>query len=127
MRDAILVAFGGGIGAALRFLTGAALLRLLPSYPTAGTLIVNVFGSLVMGGLMGWFVSRTVTNEHTLYMFLCVGLLGGFTTFSAFSKDFVHLAMNGDLFKAFTYAFVSVVMSCAAFFVALTVAKRLLA
>ncbi len=121
------VALGGAIGAALRFLCNGAAARFAPNFEVAGTLFVNVIGCGAMGLLMGWLLSREVANENTLFLFLGTGLLGGFTTFSAFSKDVAHLIQEGSFARAAVYAGGTTVLSIAAFIIALALMKRLMA
>ena len=91
LASSLYVAIGGALGAWLRFVVG----RLLPSaqFPWA-TLTVNIIGSFAMGLLAGW-LARAGGNE-SLRLLLGVGVLGGFTTFSAFSMDIVQLAQRGE-------------------------------
>jgi CrcB protein len=105
----LLVFLGGGIGAALRHGVNRASLALLgPSLP-AGTLLVNVIGSFLMGLLAGWFLQRGGTESARL--FLATGILGGFTTFSALSLDAVLLWQRGDHALAAVYVTASVALS----------------
>jgi len=84
-----LVAMGGALGAALRHLVSLWSLRQFgPSFPV-GTMAVNILGSFLMGVLIAWFTLRG--GSQGLRLFLAVGVLGGFTTFSAFSLDAVNL------------------------------------
>lgn len=92
VQAVFLVACGGAIGAVLRFGVGAMLKT--PGFPWA-TLSVNLLGSLVMGLLMGWLM-RQPTPHEAMRLFLAVGLLGGFTTFSAFSMDMFTLIEKRD-------------------------------
>ena len=86
------VALGGAIGAILRFLTGIGILRLVgPGFPLT-VLGVNVLGSFFMGLFVVFATQRGVTQ---LNPFVLTGLLGGFTTFSAFSLEAVHLFERG--------------------------------
>ena len=127
-RDAgLFVAAGGALGAALRFLCSGAAERLVPDFQVAGTMFVNIAGCGAMGLLMGWLLSRELTHENALYLFLGTGLLGGFTTFSAFSKDVAHLIQEGNLTRAALYAGGTTVLSIAAFMIALALMRRLLA
>ncbi|MEE4539009.1 MAG: fluoride efflux transporter CrcB [Erythrobacter sp.] len=112
----LAVGLGGAIGAAARFQVGLALVRLAPmttGFPWA-TLVVNIIGSLAMGALAGWF-ARSGAASETLRLFLTVGLLGGFTTFSAFSAELVTLLHRGQAGLAIGYAAVSVIAGMAAF------------
>ncbi len=112
MPSLILVMLGGALGAGARHLTGRATLALFgPALPW-GTLAVNLIGGLAMGLLAGW-LGRAAAAE-TWRLFLGVGVLGGFTTFSAFSLDVVMLAERGQAGAAIGYALVSVTGSIAA-------------
>lgn len=90
MKMVLMAAMGGAIGAAGRYLVSVGAMRLIGSGFPWGTLIVNVAGSLVMGLMIEAFALRySVSNE--VRTFLATGILGGFTTFSAFSLDFAVL------------------------------------
>lgn len=108
-----LVFVGGGLGAAARHAVNRAALALSgPDYP-AGTLIVNVTGSLVMGLLAGWFAFRGETTTPEMRLFLTTGILGGFTTFSAFALDTALLWQRHDWGAAVVYVGASVLLSAA--------------
>lgn len=95
-----LVALGGAIGACLRHLIGIAAARAFgPGFP-AGTLIVNLLGCLAMGILAALLADKT---SPRLAPFLITGILGGFTTYSAFALDAVTLWQRGDAGTAMTY------------------------
>lgn len=118
MTNLLLVAAGGAIGASLRHLSGIAALRLFGAGFPLGTLFVNVFGSLLMGLFIAWMVKKTgVSNEMRL--FVATGILGGFTTFSAFSLDVANMIERGAMSSAFIYIAASVVISLAAVFIGL--------
>jgi CrcB protein len=107
MPNALLVMIGGAIGAWLRYEVGrVSLHRFGPAFPW-GTLIVNLAGGLLIGLLAGWMFSRT-PHDQALWMFGAVGLLGGFTTFSAFSFDLFAMIEQGRLWIAAAYAIGSV-------------------
>ncbi|WP_428697498.1 fluoride efflux transporter CrcB [Stappia sp.] len=119
MQHLFLVALGGGLGAAGRHLVNLAALRTFgPGFP-AGTLAVNVLGSLLMGLLVGWLASRAGGTGNALRLFLATGFLGGFTTFSAFSLDVATLWERGALGVAALYAGISVTASILALFAGL--------
>jgi CrcB protein len=110
LYHSVLVALGGALGAWLRFLVGLAWLRTIGqsaagAFPWA-TLSVNLAGSFAMGLLAGW-LARDGEGTDELRMLLGVGLLGGFTTFSAFSLELVNLADRGNIVMAGVYALVS--------------------
>lgn len=118
------VALGGALGASLRYLTGVATLRLMgPGFPW-GTLTVNVLGSFAMGVLV---VTLAHLGGNRFAPLLMTGLLGGFTTFSAFSLDAVTLYERGEVAMAGGYVAASVVLSLAALFAGLLVARSLVA
>ncbi|QNE31545.1 fluoride efflux transporter CrcB [Sphingomonas sp. NBWT7] len=112
MNSMFLVMAGGTIGAALRHLAGRlALSALGPAWPW-GTLFVNLLGGLLMGVLAG-MLARLPSGEAAR-LFLGTGLLGGFTTFSAFSLDTVLMIERGAWIAALGYVFLSVVGAIAA-------------
>jgi CrcB protein len=119
---ALLVAIGGGLGALCRYGTGIAVLRLFgPGFPIA-TILVNIVGSLAMGLLIGWMAKSGVSANSTR-LFWATGFLGGFTTFSAFSLDFAVMWERQAYQQAAVYAGGSVVLSLAAVFIGLWLAR----
>ncbi|HWK95440.1 MAG TPA: fluoride efflux transporter CrcB [Pseudolabrys sp.] len=120
----VLVFIGGGIGAALRhgFNIGSA--RLFGTSFPYGTLTINILGCLVMGLLTGYFAFKGDVSQH-LRLFLTTGILGGFTTFSAFSLDVALLYERGETGLAATYILASVVMSLVAVFGGLALMRSL--
>ena len=108
MLPTLQVAVGGAIGAALRFLIGAQLAR--PGFPVA-VLTANVVGSFAMGLLVVWLARRGLTAWQP---FLLTGVLGGFTTFSAFSLETVTLIERGQGGHAALYVLLSVGLSVGA-------------
>ena len=107
----IQVALGGAIGASLRYLTNVGTLRWIgPGFPYA-TVIVNVLGSFVMGVLVVVLARKGGTQYAP---FLMTGILGGFTTFSAFSLDTLTLWERGQHGLALAYVGASVILSLAA-------------
>lgn len=122
MTNLLLVALGGALGATARYLTGIGAVRLMGhGFPWA-TLIVNIVGSLCMGLLIGWLARRGGPVQPA-QLFLATGVLGGFTTFSAFSLDAVTLWERGETALAFGYVSASVIMSIAALFAGLSLAR----
>lgn len=113
MLNTFLVMAGGAIGAALRYQFGRAALRLLgPGWPW-GTFAVNVLGGLLMGLLAGWLAMRAQGGEQ-IRLFVAVGVLGGFTTFSSFSLEMLLMIERGEWAPALTYALLSVMVSVGA-------------
>ena len=121
-----LVALGGGAGALARYQTGRLLtLALGPATVAAfpwATLTVNVVGSLAMGLLAGW-LARFASGGETWRLLIGVGLLGGFTTFSAFSLELMVLIERGQAATALTYAAVSVLAGLTALYLGLIVMR----
>lgn len=112
------VAAGGAIGAVLRHYAGKAALSMLGTGFTYGTLFVNVFGSFLMGLIVALFALQGNPSQGWR-AFLTVGLLGGFTTFSAFSLDVVTLYERGEMTSAMIYVFTSLAFSVLALFAAM--------
>ena len=124
MYHLLLVAAGGALGSGLRHLTNVAALRLLgPGFPW-GTLTVNVVGGLLMGVFVE-LLARRFGGSAELRLFVATGFLGGYTTFSAFSLDFAVLTERGALMQAFSYVAASVMLSIAALFLGMWLAKSL--
>ncbi len=113
---ALYVALGGAIGALLRYATTLAVAAPL------GTLIVNVLGSFAMGLA---FVFVTAKGLDRAALFLMTGVLGGFTTFSAFSLDAYRLYAKGELASAATYVAGSVVLSVAGLVAGILLARAI--
>lgn len=126
MKHLLLVAAGGAIGAALRHLVNLGSLRLFgPGFPY-GTLTVNIVGSLIMGIFVELLVLK-LQGSGNLRLFIATGLLGGFTTFSAFSLDVAVMAERGAIAMAGAYVAASVVLSISALFAGLWLVRAVLA
>lgn len=126
MIQVLLIAAGGALGAVGRYYGAGAFERWLgiaigPGFPY-GTLAVNVIGSGVLGLLVGLFTALFESTPEIRF-FLVVGLLGGFTTFSAFSLDTVALFEKGEAGRALLYVMLSVVLSVGALYVALRLVR----
>ncbi len=121
----LYVALGGAIGAACRYLAGLGVIRLLGHHPfPVAVLTVNVLGSFLMGVFVIVAAHRGLTH---LSPFVMTGLLGGFTTFSAFSLETVSLMERGALGHAALYVAMSVVLSVTGLFLGLMAARGVLA
>jgi CrcB protein len=119
----LLVMVGGALGSAARYLVGRLTLGWLgPNYPW-GTLAVNLIGGFLMGLLAG-MLARSGGSEHTRLL-VGVGMLGGFTTFSAFSLDAALMIERGDWGVAISYALVSVIGSVLALFAGLYLVRAM--
>jgi CrcB protein len=124
--ETFLVFLGGGIGAALRHGVNIAAARTLGVEFPWGTLIVNIVGSLAMGLLAAWFAFRAdaALTQHAR-LFLTTGILGGFTTFSAFSLDVALLWERNAIWLAAGYVAASVLLSVGGLFAGLWVVRAL--
>lgn len=120
MNSFLLVAAGGAIGASLRYGAG------LVFGGTWSTLLVNLIGSFTLGLLTAWGVERNWPGEETVWLFLGVGLLGAFTTFSAFSRETVYMFMEGETWRAIVYMAVNLLGSVGAFALALFTLRKLI-
>ena len=120
----LIVFLGGGIGAALRHGVNLLSARLLGTGFNYATLFENVSGSLVMGLLIGYFAFAGGASQHWR-LFLTTGILGGYTTFSAFSLDSVLLYQRGEIGLAALYVVLSVVLSIGGLFAGLALVRNL--
>ncbi len=116
------VAIGGACGAVLRYGTGLAVMRLTGPFFPAGTFFVNVVGSFVMGVFAVMLVHKGFNHYAPLLM---TGLLGGFTTFSAFSLDALGLIERGHYGAACVYILGSVGLSLLAILAGLSLARSI--
>lgn len=122
MQPLLLVMIGGAFGAGARHLTGAAMLRLAgPGWPW-GTLTVNLVGGFLMGILAGWLARHGDAGANARLL-LGVGVLGGFTTFSAFSLDVVLMLQRGEYWPAVGYIALSVIGSVVALLAGLSLIR----
>lgn len=116
---------GGALGAGLRFEVGRLASTLLPTGFPWATLTVNLAGSFAMG-VLGGLIARLAAGGGAAGLFLGVGVLGGFTTFSAFSMDAVLLLERGETGLAAAYALASLVGSVALLLAGLLLARTAL-
>jgi CrcB protein len=123
-KHLILVASGGAIGATLRYLTGTLALRTLGVTFPWGTLLVNVIGSFMMG-LVAEYIIRRLGAGSEMRLFLMTGLLGGYTTFSAFSLDAVLMIERGAILGAGGYIAANVIGSIGALMLGLLLARNI--
>ncbi len=124
MNMILAVATGGAIGATGRFLIGKVMLRLMgPGFPW-GTLTVNVVGSFIIG-LAVTFLAMRFNLSQTWQAFLITGILGGFTTFSAFSLEIGLMLERNEIANAAFYAMGSVLFGVGALFLGLYAGRYL--
>ena len=117
-----IVFLGGGLGAALRHGINLGAARWFGLGFPFGTLIINISGSLLMGLIAGYFAFKGDSSQHWR-LFLTTGILGGYTTFSAFSLDAALLYERGEVSLAAVYVLGSVVLSIIGLFAGLAVAR----
>lgn len=127
MNALLLVAAGGAAGAVARYLIGLQTLRLFGTAWPYGTLSVNVIGGLLMGVLAAGLTLRGGADQEKLRLLMGVGVLGGFTTFSAYSLEVIQMIERRAWMQAAIYSLGSVVLSVAALFIGMWLARRLFA
>lgn len=124
IQTLLQVALGGAIGASARYMTNVAAMRLAgPGFPW-GTVAVNVAGSFLMGVIVVVFAHKDATR---MAPFLMTGVLGGFTTFSAFSLDALTLWERGQATLAAAYVAGSVILSLTAIVAGMAAARGIFA
>jgi CrcB protein len=116
MFTTLLVFLGAGIGGSLRHGVNLACGRWCGTDFPVATLVINIAGCFCMGLIAGWFAFRSGGGQQPLRLFLTTGILGGFTTFSAFSLDTALLWERGQSASAALYVFASIILSIAACF-----------
>ena len=121
----LIVALGSGLGGALRHAVNVGSARLLGTGWPYGTFTVNVVGSFAIGAIVAYFALRG-HGGHAWLLFLTTGVLGGFTTFSAFSVEIILLYERGHVSLAALYLAGSVALSIVAVLLGLTLVRRLL-
>jgi CrcB protein len=118
-----LVFLGAGLGGVLRHAVNRLTPMILAGSFPAATMAINIVGSLFIGILAGWFAFRGGQSHQELRLFLTTGLLGGFTTFSAFSLDLALLWERGHAWSTAGYLVASVGLSLIAVFAGLSFAR----
>lgn len=116
MYPYLLVALGGALGSMARYGSGVLVGQFWRSGFPLGTMLINIVGSLAMGLFVGYLARTTPAWQADARLFVAVGILGGFTTFSAFSLDAISLFERGEIGPALIYVLVSVVISIVALF-----------
>ncbi|MGV8955852.1 MAG: fluoride efflux transporter CrcB [Cypionkella sp.] len=125
MGGVLLVGVGGGLGAMCRYGLSVLIGRLWGSGFPLATLLINILGSLAMGLLVGWLAKAMPSWAAEGRLFLAVGVLGGFTTFSSFSLDTITLIERGEVGQAGLYAVLSVVVSVVCLYLGLLMTRGL--
>jgi CrcB protein len=119
----LVVFIGGGIGAALRHGVNIGVARWLGTAFPYGTLTVNITGSFLMGAIAAYFAFKGGASQH-LRLLLTTGILGGYTTFSAFSLEVALLYERGEVWLAVIYVLASVLLSVGGLFVGLALVRH---
>jgi len=123
LNDILLVLIGGGIGSACRYLVSTSAGRLFGDSFAWGTMLVNLFGCLLIGFIVG-LVDRAVLSR-TYRIILVTGFLGGFTTFSSFSLESVRMILGGSLVKGIANIGINVLLGLALTLTGLFAATRI--
>ncbi len=123
MNGFLVVFLGGGLGAAARHGVNLLSVQFVGSRYPLGTFAINVVGSLLIGVLAEWFALRSQLPPN-MRLFLITGVLGGFTTFSAFSLEIGLLYERGDLAGALIYALGSLICGVAALFIGMYLVRQ---
>jgi len=121
MKHALLVFVGGGFGSVARYFMGKWFNNLENAIPY-GTMLSNVFGSLLIGIILG-YLGKTGNMSQNQSLLLATGFCGGFTTFSTFAYENHLLIKNGDYFSFLPYTLLSLILGFSAVFLGLYISK----
>lgn len=124
--NVLIVFLGAGLGGAMRYGVNVAALRLVGAGFPWGTLAINIVGSLAMGLVAEYFALKSGLSQQWR-LFLTTGVLGGFTTFSAFSLEVALLYERGEMLAAAVYMLASAVLAVAGLFAGLYIVRALVA
>ncbi len=124
MDKILFVALGGALGSSFRYILSLAIPKLLGKIAIWGTFTVNIIGALLIGILCAFYENSTVNDNVKL--FLMVGILGGFTTFSSFALENLILFRNGEIRTLFIYIFATNILGLIAAFGGYYLSKGLL-
>ena len=108
----LIIGLGGFIGTILRFLLSSSIERSFATSLPIGTILVNLIGCFLIGLLSGYFTQK-LGDQTQLFFFLTIGVLGGFTTFSAIAMDSQVFIENGEYLKMLTYISVQAILGIA--------------
>jgi CrcB protein len=127
MLNLLLVGAGGAAGAVARYALTAHSHRVLGSGWPYGTLAANILGGLLMGMLVSVLALRTGPDQERWRLLLGVGLLGGFTTFSAYSLEVARMIESRSFGSALAYGLGSAILSVTALFAGMALVRRVFA
>ena len=122
MNIFIAIFLGGGFGALSRYLIIDQINKLGTNSFPYGTMLVNILGALVIGAIYYLLISKVIINEQ-LKVFITIGFLGGFTTFSSFNLDFFKLIESGNMFLAMMYALFTFLTTIVAFYIGYSLSR----
>ena len=122
IKTLFLIGLGGGIGSVLRYLTSVVIEKYYATVFPLATLIINIFGCLLIGIIMGVLEKNQVTDSAMKWL-LVTGFCGGFTTFSAFGYENIRLLQNGSIFLPFVYISCSIILGLGSVWLGLNLVK----
>ncbi len=125
MQAIFLVGLGGALGAIGRYGVSVVVGHFWRTQFPVATMLVNVSGSFAMGLLVGWLARALPPGQNDIRLFVAVGILGGYTTFSAFSLDVMTLIERGDVIPAVIYVVGSVLLSVLALLLGLIIFRMM--
>ena len=125
MNLIIAIFLGGGFGAITRYVVINQINKINPNIFPYGTIAVNVLGALIIGIIYYLLISKIIINEH-LRVFITIGFLGGFTTFSAFNLDFFQLVESGNILLAINYVVITFVTTTIGFYIGYSITKLII-
>ncbi len=123
LKEIIAVFIGGGIGSILRFLVNKIEIISENNFPYS-TFISNFLGCFILGLVLGYFIKSENPNS-VLFVFLTVGLCGGFTTFSSFSYENLQLLQNGEILTFLIYLLGSLIVGIISVYIGMLIFKTL--
>ena len=112
INTSLIIGLGGFIGTIVRFLIGSWIEKSFASSFPLATILVNLIGCFLIGMVSGYFTQK-LGDQTQLFFFLTVGVLGGFTTFSAIAMDSQVFIENGEYLKMLTYVSVQAILGIA--------------